>query len=157
MNTQRRIYEAVKARGYRDAWTPEQFIARNVAKMLEELTEFAEPIRLVDVDEERLPSYVGLDELGNPSNLDFPLDRLGLLAGLLFDDAVLWEKSGITAYEDTPGYWHGVMREELADMFVVLSCMAEALSEITGEPVNLADLALAKAERDVERGVRSER
>ena len=36
-NTQRAIYEAVKARGARGDWTAEQFAARCVAKLAEEL------------------------------------------------------------------------------------------------------------------------
>jgi len=44
--------------------------------------------------------------------------------------------------------------EELADLQVVLYCAAATLGEILGREVDLAEEALRKARRDVERGVR---
>lgn len=124
--SQRRIYEAVKARGYRDGWTPQEFFARNIAKAVEEIAEAAEAIGNDEADWLMLLHYVAKE------------------AREWFDgnqvDEFVWVEE-----------WAA---DELADVYVTLCCAAEALGELTGRDIDLADLALAKAERDVERGVR---
>jgi hypothetical protein len=49
----------------------------------------------------------------------------------------------------------GVTADELADVYVVLCCMVGALEEcLDGEPLSISEKALAKAQADIERGVR---
>ena len=137
MNTQRRIYEAVKARGYREGWTAEQFIARNVAKMQEELFEASELVALSD------------------ENCYTAIALAAALARREFDNGD-WTDTGFTLPFPYQEEAHADFKGELADMYVVLCCMAEALGEMDGEAFSLEDAALAKSERDIDRGIRSE-
>jgi NTP pyrophosphatase (non-canonical NTP hydrolase) len=131
VNVQREIYDAVKARGYRDGWTVEQFAARQAAKLAEELGELVACIHQVYgvtmywEDELKRGADGGRDEFDD-----------GDWAGAAIEDPY-------TALD------------ELADIVVVACCLAEALAEF--EPpaaVDLLEHALKKAKADVKRGVR---
>jgi NTP pyrophosphatase (non-canonical NTP hydrolase) len=126
MNAQEIVAANVAARGYRDGWTAEQFVARQLAKMTEELGE-------------------SLDQIGGLSRLP-DLDWLtagynvGMTARQLFDHKQIW---GSVYLENTD-----LLRSELADMLVVLFAAAAALD------FDVIQAAIDKSGADVARGVR---
>lgn len=123
----RRPYNAVKARGYRDGWTAEQFAARQVVKLQEEL-----------------------GELSTWFNLPFVMNCIhdaGGAAAYIFDDKETWEALAMqTAVEPA--------LEEIADMLIVIDCLIAGLEEITGEEIDMQKIVEKKAFADIERGVR---
>lgn len=140
MIEQREVFELVKARGYLDDWTLGQFLCRQVVKLQEELAELTESA---------LPNTPGWrGELratlyaGNKARHRFDLS---------------WETS-LQHWRDAAKHVSNVsrimeIREELADLQVVLFCAAQAISLIL-EPFDVVEAALEKAEGDVEKGVR---
>lgn len=123
---------AVERRGYRDGWREESFLARQVAKFVEELGE--------------------LMMLIYPRGRDFlPKWKEDLLisatrARLAFDDVEDWERAEVGDLEAIKG--------ELADLQVVLFCAAQAVGELCGDGFDVVEAARQKALGDVERGVR---
>lgn len=102
MNAQEIVAANVAARGYRDGWTAEQFVARQLCKLTEELSE-------------------ALACMSDPGWHHYWTDdahMAGRLAREDFDRKVLWDTVEIDA--DT-------LRAELADMQVVLFAAAAAL------------------------------
>lgn len=127
---QARIAMATARRGYRKGWSPEQFLARQGAKLLEEFAEFGAPLFGI------LPDY---------------LWHQMLAAG----DAGKWQfDHGYWVHRPIPKDTLRAMERELYDMQVVLVNMAAALSELLDDEVDLMKGAARKAETDVERGVR---
>ena len=129
---QRRVYKAVEARGYTAGWNNHEFIARQMAKLAEELGEVTWYYASKDGDEVReLISLIRVT---------------ARVAGRLFDrpepwhDAFIWKPSN--------------MRSEVADMQVILFALAEAITRETGEPFDVAAAAVEKATSDIHRGVR---
>ena len=120
------ICRAVRRRGYVDGWTPEQFAARQIAKAAEELAAADATMGIRDA-----------------FDINHDWRRLLLLAGSTardaFDDMDAWND----VWLDTK-----TLTDELADVVVVLLCAGEALG------VDLIAAAVAKAEADIERGVR---
>ena len=102
MNAQEIVAANVAARGYRDGWTAEQFVARQLCKMMEELGEALWYIHGID-------------------RLDFAADLpdVGEAARIAFDDKEAWNKARIAKPD--------ALRAELADMLVVLFAAAAAL------------------------------
>ena len=102
MNAQEIVAANVAARGYRDGWTAEQFVARQLCKMTEELGEALWYIHGID-------------------RLDFAADLpdVGEAARIAFDDKEAWNKARIAKPD--------ALRAELADMLVVLFAAAAAL------------------------------
>ena len=130
---QREIYEAVVARGYRKGWTAEQFAARQVAKLTEELGELARHIHQLGFADS--PFEWSLRATANQARDAF--------------DASSWAKAAIESPQDA--------MSELADIVVVACCLAEALGEYDYDSAgDLMEMALEKASADVERGVRSQ-
>ena len=127
MTTQETVADLVSERGYREGWTPAQFIARQVAKLAEELAELACHVRM-------------------PVALTRSIALLGLVARKCFDDESIWPKSTSCAVWPT--------QEELADIQVVVFCIAEALGEASNKPFDVSEAALEKARADAIRGVR---
>ena len=128
---QREIYEAVVARGYRKGWTAEQFAARQVAKLAEELGEL-----LHHVHQERYTD----------SPFEWSLKATADQAREAFD-ASSWENAAIESPQDA--------MSELADIVVVACCLAEAIGEYDFDSTgDLMEMALEKATADVARGVR---
>lgn len=130
---QAEVSTAVAERGYHDGWTEEQFLARQLAKLLEELAEMAAHLHLDPGQELR----------------DI-LQEAGQLARALFDDPAVWRLSGTI---------HGArsveeLKNELADVQVVVYCMAESLVRLSGEPYDVVQAARMKGWADRERGVR---
>ena len=133
MNRQKEIYEAVVERGYKEAWTDEQFLARQAVKLGEELGELI-------------------------NELPFEVPNRALMNVLVAGQSCQWEFDyGI--WPETEIQEHRLRRilKEAADMQVVLCCLAEAAAVILGEEVDLMDVAFGKARGDVVRGVRKEK
>ena len=100
MNAQEIVAANVAARGYRDGWTAEQFLARQLCKFQEELGEAVGHVTL---------NFVGWSlppEAGRQSRQ-------------LFDLGYPWRKVEIDDLD--------ALRSELADMLVVLFAAAAAL------------------------------
>lgn len=117
------VAQAVAARGYRDGWTPEQFLARQFPKLIEELGEASECLTW--------------DELHNV------FQEIGEVCRLMFDDRESWEPMQPTITDKA------ALGDELADVLVVLFCMAD----IAG--VDVIQAAVNKATSDIKRGVRN--
>ena len=124
MNYQQEIALLVAERGYRDGWTDEQFAARQVAKLVEEVGELVDWTYMIRYEE-------WMEHL----------QRAERLAARCFND-------------QTKGRWiHSTVNperaaEELADILVVVYNLADALG------IDINELALEKAHADVERGTR---
>lgn len=131
MTIQERVAAAVAARGYREGWTAEQFAARQVCKLVEELAELSQ---VVEADTVRSYAY------------EEDLDQLGIDARKMFDDETAWGWAGV---QDI-----AAARAELADIQVVVFTLAAALNEIDGEQWDVAQAALDKALADMGRDVR---
>lgn len=129
MNDQNEIYNAVVARGYREGWSAEQFVARQIAKLAEEVAEASYHVPSMDFQR-------WMTEVRNA----------GKAAKFAFDRPDWWAQATITDYDG--------LASELSDLQVVLFCAAAALGELTGEPFDLVQAARDKALADVERGVR---
>ena len=102
MNAQTMAAANVAARGYRDGWTAEQFVARQLCKLTEELAEGAFNA-LLDPYSEWLSA----------------LRDAGLLARKAFDRRGIWDGASIGDAD--------ALRAELTDMMVVLLAAADAL------------------------------
>jgi hypothetical protein len=92
--------------------------------------------------------------------LDFENDRVARDIELLGEDCrfsfsltTTWQKTptaiGAKAKNDPD-----LLRQEIADMQVVLFNMATAIEEITGKPFDVVQTAVDKSRSDVKRGVR---
>jgi NTP pyrophosphatase (non-canonical NTP hydrolase) len=125
---QEQVYDLVAQRGYRAQWTTREFIARQVAKLAEELGEAARVVEL-------------------PGRLGNLITATGIIAGYTFDQQGEW-------YELT-NVDVDALQTELADIQVVVFCLAQALTELAGDDYNVVRAALAKATTDVLRGKRT--
>ena len=96
---QRAIYTAVAARGYREGWTKEQFITRQVCKLIEEVAELALTVTL-------------------PGRLGLVVQVAGKAAREAFDTGT-FDNAGVM--------FETLTVDEAADCFVVLSCIGEEL------------------------------
>ena len=132
---QKQVYEQVARRGYREGWTPEQFAARQVGKLQEELGELAEKV-----------VFFGGYENPLDEDLQWVIQRAAAKARERFDQETPWHTAGVL--ED--------LRDELADCQVVLFCLAEAVNEMAGETLDfdIARAAIEKAIVDQKRGKR---
>lgn len=126
MNAQTIVAANVAARGYRDGWTAEQFVARQLAKLTEELAEGATGALVTNPG--CLPSWLAV------------LSDAGILARKAFDRRDVWR--------DIPLVNPDALRSELADMQVVLFAAAAALD------FDVVQAAIDKSSADVARGVR---
>ena len=127
MNEQKRVAEAVKARGYfRNSqgwnWRDAELLCRNLCKLIEELDE-------------------AIDHAWLPWSLRLVMKVAGWLARWCFDrDVWLWRKAEVTDWDK--------VRDELYDCQVVLFTAGYASA------VDVVQGALDKALADVERGTR---
>ena len=133
MNAQDLVAGAVKARGYYQRpdgtyWTREQLAARQVAKLTEELGELTEHIWACGQGQ-------------GPAYWEEALHIASTRAKRSFDRGN-WEHAEVTDHE--------AAASELADIVVVAFTLADALG------VDVVAAAVAKAEHDVNRGVRSD-
>ena len=135
MRVQDQVNWYVKARGYKckpdgSAWSSEQFAARQVAKLCEELGELRRYTRQLGLHDTGWPQYSKWERL---------LGQAAQVARQAFDEGD-WEDAWVVSSKKAA--------QELADMQVVLFCLADALG------VDVVELAREKAAADVERGVR---
>lgn len=128
MTTQSRIYDAVRQRGYVDTWARQELAVRQLLKRAEELSEQAE---LCYMPAAQVPYFSFVLLLG----------RAAKYARQIFDDPISCRGAEIISPEE--------FVTEAADQLVTLAVEAEALG------VDYGAMALAKAEADVERGVRA--
>ena len=126
MNAQEIVAANVAARGYRDGWTAEQFVARQLAKLTEELAEAA--IDSLSPCPGKLSTFVGT------------LGAAGIWARRSFDLRAAWRDVEIKNPD--------ALRAELADMLVVLFAAAAALD------FDVVQAAIDKSSADVARDVR---
>ena len=130
MKEQNEVYEAVVARGYREGWRVDLFLARQVVKLVEEVAEAGALVAW-------LPNYFRAE-----------IRNAGASARWLFDSEEKWVDQDVPEPE--------ALAKELADLQVVLFCAAAALGELTGEPFDVVQAAREKATADVARGVRGD-
>ena len=124
---QRMVYSQVAQRGYAEGWTPAQFAARQLVKMVEEVAELAAYINLPTDTDSGMGMYLNLQEAGAK-------------ARRLFDAEGKEQWAGAHIYPQAA--------DEAADVQVALYCLAEALG------MNAQDEAIRKAADDRRRGVR---
>lgn len=129
MKEQNEVYEAVVARGYREGWRVDLFLARQVVKLVEEVAEAGALVAW-------LPNYFRAE-----------IRNAGASARWLFDSEEKWVDQDVPEPE--------ALAKELADLQIVLFCAASALSELMNQEINLVELAVEKATKDIERGVRA--
>jgi hypothetical protein len=132
LTIQSEVYNFVVDRGYREGYSAEQFIARQVAKLQEELWELAQRV-----------------------DLPIQVYRTIELAGKTSKE---WFDKGKFSLDDTSCAVWG-LQQELADIQVVVFCLAEELSKMQSaqggvKRVDITKLALDKARKDVQRGIR---
>lgn len=131
------VAEAIEQRGYRKDWTDAQFLARQIAKLQEELAEMAYHVR-DDV-------YAGDDQ----TELELRIQTAGSRAKAYFDGN-WFHTAGL---RDDSVETREAIKSEAADCLVVLFNIAAVIEQITGEPFDLVTAALQKARSDVKRGV----
>jgi len=133
-NYQAEIAANVAARGYREGWTDEQYAARQVCKLGEELGEAVHQLKQCYSDDPSdlapMPAWMGR------------LSTAQIRCREAFDNrgSYQWDRVFIRDRDALIG--------ELTDMQVVLAVAGHALG------VDLNALALEKSRADVERGVR---
>lgn len=144
---QRLVFEAVVARGYLDPWTLIEFVHRQLWKLQEELAELFDAA-----------GYTALNHLTHDDERD-DAEKIARQV----ESAGKTARSYFTA--QTPEFYKilpdipmnpAKVAAELADMQVVLFCLAQALQ--TGweelEHFNVNEMALAKSRFDIRRGIR---
>jgi hypothetical protein len=125
---QRDVAELAAQRGYREGWTPEQFIARQVCKLAEEVGELAQHVDL-------------------PGRLGPLIVSTGTIARWTFDQDQTWREHGTLCTS------HALMTE-LVHIQVVVFRLAEELARLTGEDFDIVERALVRVATDTMRGKR---
>jgi len=167
LNAQEKVYQAVEDRGYTEGWTANQFAARQIPKLLEELGELSQcfdlpvPCRKAE-DVARELETLALEvrcitgnrrwEQGNPLNDE--LDRLAGIARDLFDDKTAWADAQLFLWGNDGYNWAKEAQKELADIQVVVFCLASALGQIEGKEFDVVQAAVEKSQTDIDRGTR---
>jgi len=128
---QEKIYNAVVARGYHEGLSEQEFAAKQVAKLGEEFGELAELVRTVE-------GYYSWWSVSVSSGV--------MDCRTAFDTRHEWRGMRIRNLENA--------KAELADVAVVVLLLAGTISRITGQPFDVVQAAVEKAEADIERGVR---
>ena len=124
LEAQKMVSDAVAARGYMDGWSNEQFIARQLTKLIEETAEAEDWVHGIE-------PWFHAD-----------LATVGRRARSAFDDVSAWDWVEIDDSE------REYLCKEVADIQVVLFSLADALG------MDVVTAAVAKSAEDVERGVR---
>lgn len=125
------IYDNVAARGYRDGWTLEQFIARQICKAAgEEMKELAEAV--TGGRGPWRPTWV------------WKIVDAGFWCRQAFDDPGAWAWTAVDLEK---------VMAEIVDVYIPLKCIEVALNEM-GVEFDLDEAALEKSAGDVKRGVR---
>ena len=123
---QAEVARLVAERGCQQGWTPEQFIARQVAKLSAQIGE--------------LPQYVDL-----PGRLGPLIISTGNIARWTFAQEQEWREQRTLCTS------HALMTE-LVDIQVVVFCLAEELARLTGEDFDVTERALVKVATGTMRG-----
>lgn len=126
--SQQEVYALVVERGYHAGYSEDQFAARQIVKLGEELAELATAFKLPE------PMAVMLRALGNQARHVF--------------DCGAWKGARLDQHHAER------VLVELADLQVVLFVLAESISRVSGLEFNLLAAAMQKAASDVERGTR---
>jgi len=146
MIAQERVAELTRERGYREGWTAEQFVARQVVKLVEELGELAGCIGGWPPWQWR-----AFDHLWT----ELPLNAFD--ARRIFDNVEKWREMA-PQVEDLER-----LKGEACDLLVVLFNLADAIGELQATDADapaskkgfdLVEEAVKKTAGDVERGVR---
>jgi NTP pyrophosphatase (non-canonical NTP hydrolase) len=126
------VYGHVVDRGYTKGWTPKQFLARNIHKLQEELAEASDL-----VDNHNDFAWLSTERI----------QSAGKACRTMFKEG---------RYDDDIITVHNIddLKSELADVQVVLYCLAQAVEQITGEEFDVALEAVRKSAKDISRGVR---
>lgn len=132
VNEQNQVAENTRKRGYRQRWTAQQFAARQVCKLAEELGELSSCV--VVGTGRRRPWW------------DLVLQKSGREAREAFDEFDTWKHAQICATSEA--------KAELADLQVVIFNLAQALGEITDQEFDVVQAAVEKSAADIGRGVR---
>lgn len=132
---QTKVLTNVANRGYLDGWTIEQFLLRQLVKLVEEVCELYLSVQWnnTSIQHRRLRELVTVTREQ---------------ARLVFDDKSLWTKRDIEPVE------LAAIKSETADVVVVACCIAGAVRELTGEYFPLMQAAAEKSNGDIKRGVR---
>lgn len=132
MQPQEKVYNAVVERGYHGGLTEQEFAVKQVAKLGEEFGELTDFVKTV---------------IDSPPWWTYHIRMMAQDCRLAFDKMGNWRNVKIDA---------GNSAAELADVAVVVLLLSETISRITGQPFDVIQAAVEKAEKDVERGVRHE-
>lgn len=127
-DAQAQVAASVARRGYRAGWTAAQFLARQVAKLMEELGEVAECLDPTDPG-----AWLLFDAIA----------AMGVRAGRIFDKPWPWASTVVVDLTS--------LKAELADIQVVLFAVSHAIEEIGEDPFDVVDAAVAKAAADEQR------
>jgi len=133
-NLQTTVRAATAARGYTDGYTPTQFAARQVVKLIEEIEELSRTVALHAPEDQR-----------RISTMRIFLHDAATHARAIFDTQSLWRRyltdDQITIDRDAAA-------SEIADVLIVALNLAEALG------VDALETVRQKVQADIERGVR---
>jgi NTP pyrophosphatase (non-canonical NTP hydrolase) len=132
------VAQATEERGYRLGWSDTQFLARQIAKLQEELAELADCMKLEFWGE------------GDQSPVDFAIEQAGKKARQWFDDRHRWNLVVMKGNESVGER----LRSEAADCQVVLFNIAATLERMGEEPYDVVEAAVEKSKADIKRGVR---
>ena len=130
MQYRERIHECVAERGAFVGHTAQQNFARSVVKLQEELAEVVSSFHLQGDDEMQQVERAIIDA-GETARRARAMNTLGSIS-----------QADMSAVKD-----------ELADIYVVLACIVGAVETLSGSPFDVAELALSKAQADVTRRI----
>lgn len=133
--TQTKVLSNVANRGDFDGWSVEQFLLRQLVKLIKEVCELYLSVQWNDtsIQHRRLRELVTVTREQ---------------ARLVFDDKSLWTNRDIEPQEIA------AIKAETADIIVVTCCIAGMVRELTREFFPLMRAAVEKSNGDVKRGVR---
>lgn len=130
---QKTIYEAVIQRGYRDGWTPREFMTRQILKAIEELAELA--------------AYFPL-----PVRVQQYLTLTAELARHSFDNMPKGERDDYSDENSNENV--AEIASEASDVVIPIFVLAEELRASFRFNHSLSEIAERKATADIRRGVR---
>jgi len=135
---QEQIAENLEARGYYHRsdgtrWTGAQIVARNLAKLVEEVGEIAEEV------------VTARDGCGDAVWAS-ELQSAAYYARRAFDHEVMWDGANV--------YDLDKIRAEVDDCFACLANLVKGLEMLDGKPHDIAQGAVVKTTDDIERGRR---
>lgn len=133
MSEQAVVYEAVRERGYLDGYEPDALLFRQLLKLTEELGEAWAHVNSRSSGSLRAAAY--MRSAAEEARHEF--DKRDELSGYVHVQTQIDE-----------------LASELADLQVVLFVAAQIIAQETGQPFDIVQAAVDKAEADVKRGVR---